>query len=96
MLMQVNITTLNPKTISKKTCNMHYTGQRILFCIKLIIRKNVSSTKNVHNADPVLNDLGPKTKINAQNACPELKLMPTTFVHRNENTFVQTVFWKPG
>jgi hypothetical protein len=29
MLMQVNITKLNPKTISKKTCNMHYIGQRI-------------------------------------------------------------------
>lgn len=28
MLMQVNIPTLNPKTISKKTCNMHYIGQR--------------------------------------------------------------------
>ena len=29
MLMQVNNTTLNPKTISKKTCNMHYIGQGI-------------------------------------------------------------------
>ena len=29
MLMQVNNTTLNPKTISKYTCNMHCIGQRI-------------------------------------------------------------------
>jgi hypothetical protein len=38
MLMQVNITTLNPKTISKRPGNMHYIWQRI-FSIKLLVWK---------------------------------------------------------
>jgi len=40
---------LNPKTISKKTCNMHYIGQRIDVDPKLItLIKNI----NAQNARP--------------------------------------------